>query len=59
MKEEARQSKLLAFFNQLSGKDKDLVLKVTETIHKENKDNEGDNSKAEAPKKRTKAWNVR
>ena len=46
MKEEARQSKLLAFFTRLSGKDKDLVLKVTETIHKETKDNEGDNPKA-------------
>jgi hypothetical protein len=45
MKEEARQSLLLAFFNRLSGKDKDLALKVSEAIYKESKDKGGGRSK--------------
>jgi len=36
MKEEARQARVLAFFNCLSSKDKGLVLKILEVIHKEN-----------------------
>ena len=42
MKEEAIQSRLLAFFNRLSSKDKDLVLKVSEAIHEGSKGNNED-----------------
>jgi len=43
MKGEARQARLLAFFNCLTNKDKGLVLKVLEVIHKENQGINGDN----------------
>jgi len=42
MTAEARQARLLAFFNCLTNKDKSLVLKILEVIHKENQDISGD-----------------
>ena len=42
MKGEARQARLLAFFNCLTNKDKSLVLKVLEIINKENLGISGD-----------------
>jgi hypothetical protein len=42
MKGDARQARLLAFFNRLTNKDKGLVLKVLEVIHKENQGSSGD-----------------
>jgi hypothetical protein len=42
MKEEAKQARLLAFFNRLTDNDKGLVLKVVEVIRKENQGISGD-----------------
>jgi hypothetical protein len=53
MKEDAKKARLLAFFNVLSNSDKDLVLKVSETIQEETRDTDEPRQKETAEQEQT------